>query len=417
MRRCVSSSRAGRAALIAALAIASACWVRGPLVCESTATCGPDLAIGDGGGLDLRSTDLTPTECPAVNPPAASDQCPGARPICDQNGACRFCRAHAECASSVCRPDGSCASAAQVAYVEGKETCPGADGTAAKPYCELATALQNLGGRVVVRVRGAAWAHGPVSVAAPVEILGPDDPGELAAVVQGGDQPAIAVGVAAGDVVISGLRLGGTSSDQPNLHCTGGGAAMHLSLSRLVLADAAGFGIESNGCTISATSLTVVGNGAGGIYAAGAALSLESSLVTGNLGPGVEVDTTASVTLRFLTIAANQAPGSAARAGAVHNHQPGTITIDASILWANSLLGDTPLYGTDGTNLVTNLALPGATVGAPDFRSSTDFHLDGRTANNTTCCLDKRDTGPARDVDYQVRPLGTKLDIGADEVP
>src|SRR4051812_123158 len=45
--------------------------------------------------------------------------CPAEAPTCDADAeGCRPCRAHAECLSDACLPDGSCADPASVAFVD-----------------------------------------------------------------------------------------------------------------------------------------------------------------------------------------------------------------------------------------------------------------------------------------------------------
>ena len=436
MRRCVSSSPAGSVSalfLSALLLPLSGCIVREAIACESSDECPTDAicqrAVGQSRGLctkgvagemgldldALNALDLAPSECaPAASPMTHSD-CPLERPICDPSGSCRICTLHADCPSQVCRIDGTCGAESQTVYVDRDQACNGADGSLTKPHCQISTALANLAGHTLVRVRGAAAAYDPIAVTTPIEVLGPDGDSAVEAVVQGGQVPAISVEGVAGAVTLSGLRLAGTSAAQPNLRCTGTTA---LQLRRMILADAAGVGLMSSGCALTVVSLQILGNQQGGIRAEGASVSLESTILSGNLGPAIELDTAAPVSLRFLTLANNQVPIAAGRAGAVHNRRAGvTVELDASIVWNNSLLADSPLYGATGTNLVANLNLPGAVKSPPDFRSANDFHLAGRTSNNLACCIDKRLSGPALDVDAQTRPFGAAFEIGADEIP
>ncbi len=432
MRRCVSSSAAGRARLaLLAVALLCGCRVREAIVCSEDRDCPTGAACARGSGQtrglcatrsisdaaieDLGPPDMANPECTPGASPMAQGICPPERPICDPSAKCRACAAHAECASDACRLDGTCAATSQLALVDAAASCSGADGSTIAPYCDLQTALASLGGKTVVRVRGASKPYGAATITSSVEILGPDVGSPLEAVVQGGDTPALALTDVAGTVTIAGLRLAGTKGALPNLRCTG---ATQLVLARLVAADAGGFGIESAGCSLSATALRLLGNRQGGLQHSGGTLALDSSIVGDNLGPGLEIDTPLDVTLRSLTIVNNQAPPAAGRAGAVHNKHVGTtLAIDASILWNNSLLAQSPLYGTSGTRLRANVTLVGAENKPPDFAGAHDYHLGGRTANNLACCIDQLADGPARDVDGQARPLGPSFDIGADEVP
>lgn len=432
MRRCVSSSPAGsvRIALLV-VAILSGCQVKEAIVCSEDRECPTGSVCARGAGqtrglcatraitdaavADLERPDMANPECTPGATPMAQATCPTERPICDPSAKCRACVAHAECASDACRLDGTCAATSQIAFVDAAASCSGADGSATAAYCDLQTALASLGGKTVVRIRGASKPYGAATITTSVEILGPDLGSPLEAVVQGGDAPALALTDVAGAVTIAGLRLAGTKGAQPNLRCTG---TTQLTLARLVAADAGGFGIESAGCNLNATALRLLGNRQGGLQHTGGTLAIDSSIVGDNLGPGLELDTALDVTLRSLTIVNNQAPPAAGRAGAVHNKHVGTtLAIDASILWNNSLLAQSPLYGTGGTNLIANVTIVGAKHQPPDFAGARDYHLGGRTANNLACCIDQLPEGPKRDVDGQARPLGPSFDIGADEVP
>lgn len=429
-----------RAALIVwlgvGLGVGGGCWVRTPIACAGandcpsgsecvrnpganeglcTATEGTDLAVD---APDLAGIDQAGAECEPGTTATANDACPPGRPICDFDGRCRACGRNAECASDICLADGHCGALAQTAIVDRAATCVGADGSSGKPYCEISDALASLQGRTVIRVRGAAAAYGPFAITTPIEIVGADSGSALDAVVQGGATSAVTSTNVSGAVVVTGLRLAGTSGGKPNLRCTATASATTLTLRRLVIVDGDGFGVDSDGCALAASALRVVANRAGGIVAANAPVTIESSILSGNAGPGIELDTTDAITLRGLTLGDNQATMASGRAGGVHNRRAGvTATISGSILWNNSLLAGSPLYGTSGTDLVANVAIDNANTSPPDFRSNTDFHLAGRTANNTACCIDKVATGPAFDVDGQPRPLGAKVDIGADELP
>lgn len=429
-----------RAALIVGLgvglALGGGCWVRTPVACAGASdcptgsTCIRNAGASEGLCTATESTDLamdTPdlagidqagAECEPTNTATANDACPPGRPICDFDGRCRACGKSAECASDICLADGHCGALAQTAIVDRAATCAGADGSSGKPFCQISDALASLQGRTVLRVRGAAVAYGPFVITTPIEIVGADSGSATDAVVQGGTTTAVQSTNVSGAVVVTGLRLAGTSGGKPNLQCTASAGATTLTLRRLVIVDGDGFGVDSDGCKVDIAALRVLGNRAGGIVAANAPVTIESTIVSGNSGPGIELDTADAITLRGLTLANNQASMASGRAGGVHNRRAGvTVTLSGSIVWNDSLLSGSPLYGTSGTDLVANVAIDNANTSPPDFRSSTDFHLAGRTANNNACCIDKLSSGPAFDVDGQARPLGLTFDIGADEIP
>ncbi len=94
-------------------------------------------------------------ECPAAAPacllpegtcvqctPDEAAGCTGATPACDvATHTCAACRAHADCASRVCLPDGSCAAEAEIAYVSGAASTVASSCTLAEPCRQLSTAL------------------------------------------------------------------------------------------------------------------------------------------------------------------------------------------------------------------------------------------------------------------------------------
>ena len=114
-----------------------------PLTCIAV-TCSPQEFIacrgdqviqcnGTGNDFDLIQCELGCNESSAGCTSCASDdQCSNPAPVCDVGaGACRACRADAECASQVCDVDaGTCLAEASIVYASG-------NGSAGVPSCSL----------------------------------------------------------------------------------------------------------------------------------------------------------------------------------------------------------------------------------------------------------------------------------------
>ena len=103
--------------------------VDAPTSCASNAECSGTATVCDVAGTNACVL------CTATDHAA----CTGVTPVCsDDKAACRACVADADCASGVCRDDGSCAAAANVIYaspVGSSPTC-----VQAAP-CNLTTAM------------------------------------------------------------------------------------------------------------------------------------------------------------------------------------------------------------------------------------------------------------------------------------
>jgi hypothetical protein len=219
--------------------------------CSSSAQCEAPLVC------DVAGTQ----SCVACTPeePAA---CTGPAPVCGGDHACRGCVAHAECpGSNVCLPDGSCADAGQVAYVEPAPTgTDNASCTQAMPCTKVASALQT--GRPYVKLEGVTDEQVTLNnrnvtlLAEPGAKLTSTSNGILLR-IDGTSQVAIY------DLEISGASGAGT-----------------------------GFGISipagATG-TVTLTRVKVSGNQAGGISASGGTLTVSQSTLSGNTGGGISV--------------------------------------------------------------------------------------------------------------------------------
>lgn len=166
--------------------------------------------------------------CVACTPEDAS-ACSGARAWCGNDFTCTGCFEHAHCPSSACDLErGQCMDDDLVMHVDGS-VCPEAgSGTENAPYCEIATAFDQIGtgerGTVILHGTQDAYEVGLILTTGQprtVAVLGVDD----AAIIVPDDGPA-ARAVAGMDLYISRVRL--SSSGESAAQASGFGAALWL---------------------------------------------------------------------------------------------------------------------------------------------------------------------------------------------
>jgi hypothetical protein len=370
----------------------------------------------------------------------AQDCTTATSPICDNTtSACRACAANAECSSGVCKPDGSCADPATVAYVNNASgACSDAvhASTLAAPYCQIQAAATTSGKPYVV-VAGSATAYNAVSLSpttsdiGPLTIIGPGRSATTAKVAQSG-VAAMTVSVTVAHTVtvtVDGLEFSGSGTPTPaaGVSCLRSAGSANVTVKNSLIDNCGGAGVDSNGCTLAIDADIVSVNAGGGLKLASTSYTVTNSIISGNgsgaaTSAGVSLDNASSGTFAFNTIAKNSV---AAGVGGVDCGTGATKTLASSIVLQNTPLGGTQL-GAQCTlsNVVTvagddNRGLMVAT--APAFVSATDFHLLPSNAANTACCVDKVATDPGtankdHDVDASKRPKGAGWDYGAHEV-
>ena len=181
----------------------------------------------------------------------ASCSCAGT-PACDAGGAGR-CTRHTDCESRACLPDGTCADAADVAYVEAA-TPDTAPCTKAAPCGHISTALTT--GKLTIKLHGTIDGGVTIDRGRVVTLLG--DPGATLTRRAGG-----------GPVVLA------TST------------GTRLSIYDVAIADAgpASIGIvmpSSSAPNVMLVRTTIRNNSGGGISVVGGSLSIEQSAISDN---------------------------------------------------------------------------------------------------------------------------------------
>lgn len=369
--------------------------------------------------------------------------CAGATPVCGADNTCQGCTAHAQCGSSVCLPDGSCATDTSVAYV----SPTGTDGTCSKaapcktldaalnqkrPYVKMATGL--------VKDTKATTVDGQA-----VTILAEAG----AQLDRDGDGPVLVVTGAGANVQIYDLEVTGASgtSGGDGIQLTANGDNPSLGLTRVTVDGNQGNGIMAAGGTLTVNQSTINGNQAAGIATSGGTLAVSRSIVSTNQSGGIIMAGSGTVftitnnfivrngngltasagglsllptgasSLEFNTIVDNQAKIAGTSAGGVFCDQTG-FTGHHNLIFRNAggasdtvqtigvcTYGDS--FNAPGTSNVDN---------APGFAHPNalpfDYHL---TATSPTSIVDA--AGPCTGVDFDgdQRPIGAACDLGADE--
>ena len=387
-----------------------------------------------------------------------SAQCSdAARPVCDATTAtCRPCQRHGECpASSLCRtrtgsgpsapsvvefPDvqiGQCVPADRVTFVD-TQSCPqsGADGTAARPFCDIQAAVdRSATGYVVVRPRGAgtgAYARVTFPAGRRTVVVGPGRESMLGTPILGA--------VASGTGTVAVLSDVALSGDPAGLSCRAGA---EVTLVRSQIAQAT-TGVDATGCariSIDATAITGCRGTGLRIGPGTRAYRVVNSLLLGNgqsasAPPGssaVSIAAGATGTFALNTLINNGSVGQ--DGGAVNCEEsvpPVLAALTDSLILQNSKSARTDAMGNPvGTQFkgacrlarvvvgidTVSPAAPNEQVarGIPDLDQALRL-LD--TPNNRALCIDRGHAVDGVALDYfgSERPRGQGLDLGAHEL-
>ncbi len=373
----------------------------------------------------------TCVECTA----ASAAACVGVAPVCGADHSCRGCTAHSECASAVCLPDGSCAAAADVAYVDGS-TGAGTTCTLAAP-CKTVTAAVATP-KAVVKVTGAV--NDQVSIGRAVKIFAAAN-GELRSLSNG---PLLTT---TGTAAVEVYDL--TIADASGVNVGYGvqvGANTSFKLTRGKISGCREAGLTASGGTVTVTGATVSGNTGGGVVASGGTVTVTGATVSGNTGGGIFVNgSTFKIVNNFIFRNGDQDASafggvslSFATAGA-NEFSFNTIADNRSqtgATRAGGVICDVATFNADNNVIVRNqngastTALTAQTLGACVYRTTRiqndatgilfksaelapfDYHvLVGSTAIDAATTT----STVAVDIDGDARPQGAAKDQGADE--
>jgi hypothetical protein len=396
-------------------------------ICENN-TCRPCAGPSDDAECLLRSSTTPVCVAGACVRCRDNAHCSGTTPVCGTDHTCRPCTSHGDCTSLVCNADGSCADAATVAYVDNKNgSCTGTHtGTQSDAYCQIQDAINAPSPKPTIRVLGSTMAYARIEITSGTfTIIGPGQKGVApSAKISAVTNPPVTISGATATLTLDGFEITGGSAGIDGISCshtTGTGPS--LTVRRSFIHDmAGGAGINGSRCRLTVERSQIgPGNTGGGLSLTNTQYSIFNSFIIGNASTGSPAITFGGGSTELSggfgfshnTVANNTritgVAGIACNAGM-------PTEIKNSIVVSNT---PTNTGGSDGctmTNSVTSMT--------PDFVDSItpttfDFHLAGRTANNTACCIDKiTSTSVTADYDGRARPqpAGGMSDIGAHEV-
>lgn len=342
---------------------------------------------------DLAGTG-TCVQCVA---PDELSACAGKTPACGDDHLCRACKAHEECSSGACLPDGSCGTDANVAYVDPNGT-DNTSCTSDAPCTKVTKALAT--GRAYVKLHGTTDEQ--VSINNQNVTLLADPGAKLTSTSPG---------------VI--LRVDGTSQV----------AIYDLSVSDGL--GATGFGISmptGNTAKLTLRRVKVSGNAAGGISISGGEFDIMNSIVATNgsgsstLG-GIKIDgiSTAGVhRIEFTTISANIGPATV-NTGITCGTVLTPVTFSSNIVYANVVSGGGKQIGGSA-----NCSATYSDVGPDALTGTGNINVDPMFVNAAQGNFHIGASSPVKDVadpaatlesdiDAEMRPAGSGRDMGADE--
>jgi hypothetical protein len=422
--------------VIAVFAVLVSCNERNPLYCENAIhqQCGLDAGacisnrdcLAPLGVCDLASTNMC-VQCTT----AEHDACAGTTPACIDH-TCQKCTAHSDCTeSNVCLLDGSCADAAQVAYVGGSGA--GSSCTKPQPCGSLADALATNRPLVTIRaglitLAGTTTIRRAVTIfATPGATVFGDGRGDLIAIDTAAEvriydlaisfAGTAAISVAPGsNVVLTRIKISSSSE----VGIASSGATLTIAQSRI--SSNHDLGIVVSGGRLDLTQSTIASNLGGGIFIKGADFNIANNVIAGNgsilaAAGGVNVGdimTAGAHTLAFNTIADNKYKAGFAAINCA--------SVLVPLVFSNNIVYDNTAPQVAGANCAFTYSdigpagpLDAGNIDlAPMFvNPPADYHLGptspAREAAEPAAMLDV-------DFDGDPRPQGNRRDMGADEV-
>jgi len=372
-------------------------------------------AVGEGAASLVLSVGAHAHAMVTLSPLAALD---GGAPVDLSDAASTGCKTHAECASGICQGSGACAASGDVLYVDNVAgTCTGAHlGNQTDPICDFPQVI----GKPFVHVAGSTHAYSPLTLKTiSVVLVGPGGKAQPSAKIVGGASDAVTIGDNT-IVTLDGFEIAGSLADAIRCLTFSLPPSSSVTLKNSYVHDVSYFALELQRCDLVIDrSQLGPANASGAVSMTYGNYSITNAFIVGNGGPAMVFSESAAGVFSHDTVVGNVTNGST---GGFNCSATGVTAIDNSIVWMNSKLNGSQLYGTCAlTNVDIDEVVGGAgnRSVAPDFVSAGfDYHLGGRTANNLACCVDQI-VASAVDHDYdgRARPVGGKWDVGAHEVP
>lgn len=370
----------------------------------------------DGGADDAIAACVSNEGCVAPRPVcvletgtcaecATGAECSAAMPACLDH-ACAACTEDDQCATGVCLPDGTCAAEARILHA-----APAGAGVAcsAPAPCSFETAVSKLdvATDVIALAPGTYPRSATVSITKRAVIAG------TGAVFDGtnGAGGEAMLSPAGADVTLIGLRLVGPAMG--GVACTASGT---VRLDRVTI-EGVSFGMYANPCATEIRRSRFIGNGFYAFYLRNSSVAIENIEVARNGNTQFQIAAmvleTVTGIIENATIAYNIGVGPPT---AISCTTSPALAIRSSIFFQNTIDA--------ACNVTYSIVDAGYTGGAnnavadPMFVAATtnDLHLaPGSPAAGIgdPASLVKRD----RDGQPRPQPAGTRVDVGADEIP
>ncbi|HEY0192004.1 MAG TPA: right-handed parallel beta-helix repeat-containing protein [Kofleriaceae bacterium] len=447
---CTDEADCGEAGLSAVTACDDGLACRGHQcvaeVCGSSADCNATaLYCADQGtnrGLCAASCS-DDTECPGAAQAAGDrlcvsgecaqcridDDCPAGTPVCE-TGVCRGCVAHAECATHVCTPNGSCATEDQIAHVAPSGASTGDCGALAPCSLSYALGSQPPHGYIL-------FAPGTYTSAIGLTVVGKQvmigDRGARPVITRSTPGAILEIGPSA-EVELDGIEVSGATSGSEQgdgIACrdmsSAGAATVRLTD---VLVRNNVIGVEAYTCMVIAVRTTFEANGDGAhVFDLGG--SFDRCTFDSNMGMGLDEDgAVVNVTNSFfyrnwtgISVFAFEAkPGSTFAFNTIVDNTTGIDCMTNALspaTFANNIIARNATNIADGTPAGYSCTYPGSIITGdvgplrfvqPDV-APYDYHISAGSSAIDAAMASTVD----HDFDGEARPKGNGRDIGADE--
>jgi len=366
--------------------------------CAGSSSSGPVCDTGNGTCVEcLANTDCTTGHGSAVFCNTDTHTCAG-------------CAQHSDCASLACLPDGTCADASTIIYVDGGSGSDTSTCTQAQPCKTITRGLAVAGARTYFKLTGAIMDTVSITSGTWVFLADPMIT-SLTAVTN-----TVALTLKTCDVtiwdlaIIAAVQKGAIVGMMPTIR-----------IHRSSIEGAGAVGITMMGGSINLFQCTVANNTGGGITAdMNTNFDVENSFIvrngdgTGVGGAYFGVASAGNNVFQFNTVVDNTGKGdTAAHVSGVGCSATNTLAMPNNIIVRNGAGGsnNTPLLGCSFTGSLLQSDDTGLAFANGSGSSAFDYHL----TSGSTAAIDKSTVSSPIDIDVDSQARGSAKDLGADE--